>query len=106
YDFPPSECLQSPSLARDPSTTLLRPAAQHPTSHDMTREPARPCLSGHPDADLDLLALLWEEAPFPRLPRDAPPELKELVQNIENPRHVYTVHRAARRHNFQALVEK
>ncbi|SPO04849.1 related to ubiquitin-protein ligase [Cephalotrichum gorgonifer] len=72
----------------------------------MTREQARASHSGHPDVEIDLLALLWEEAPFPRLPRDAPPELKDFVQTIENPRHVYTIHKAARRHNFQSLVEK
>lgn len=72
----------------------------------MTRERSCTSHSGHPDADTDLLALLWEEAPFPRLPRDAPPELKDFVQTIENPRHVYTIHKATRRHNFQTLVEK
>lgn len=72
----------------------------------MTRESTRPSPGGRIEADIELLALLWEEAPFPKLPRDAPPELKEFVQTIENPRHVYTIHCAARRHNFQTLVEK
>ncbi|KAF9876325.1 hect domain protein [Colletotrichum karsti] len=56
-------------------------------------------------ASLDVLASLWEDAPFARLPADAPPELKDMVQNIENPKRVYAIHRASRRHNFQILVE-
>jgi hypothetical protein len=72
----------------------------------MTREQARTACSGHHDVELGLLALLWEEAPFPRLPRDAPPELKDFVQTVDNPRRVYTIHKASRRHNFQTLVEK
>lgn len=60
---------------------------------------------GH-DAETDLLAGLWETAPFARLPSDAPPELKDLVENIENPKRVYAIHRASRRHGFQQLVEK
>ncbi|KAK2771475.1 hect domain protein [Colletotrichum kahawae] len=55
--------------------------------------------------DADVLAGLWEDAPFARLPPDAPPELKDMVQNIENPKRVYAIHRASRRHNFQILVE-
>ena len=58
------------------------------------------------DVDADLLAGLWEEAPFARLPRDAPAELKEMLVDIENPKRVYAVHRATRRHNFQLLVQK
>ena len=76
----------------------------------MTRESIRPASPQNESADykpeLDLLGLLWEEAPFPRLPRDAPPELKEYVKTIDNPRHVYVIHRAYRRHNFQSLVER
>lgn len=72
----------------------------------MTRERPPAPHGGHAGVESDLIALLWEEAPFPRLPRDAPPELKDLVQAIENPCHVYTIHKATRRHNFQTLVEK
>ncbi|KAH8205410.1 hypothetical protein TruAng_000489 [Truncatella angustata] len=61
---------------------------------------------GHADLEAEILAALWEEVPFPRLPYDAPPELKELVVEIENPRRVYSIHRATRRHNLQLLVEK
>ncbi|KAM0545165.1 hypothetical protein ACHAPJ_011512 [Fusarium lateritium] len=57
-------------------------------------------------ADIDLLAGLWQEAPFARLPSDAPPELKASIQNIENPTRVYAIHRASRRHGFQLLVER
>ncbi|KAK6086667.1 HECT-domain-containing protein [Seiridium cupressi] len=56
--------------------------------------------------DAEILAALWEEVPFPRLPHDAPSELSELVVEIENPRRVYSIHRATRRHNLQLLVEK
>ncbi|KAF4464188.1 ubiquitin- ligase [Fusarium albosuccineum] len=59
-----------------------------------------------PAADLDLLAGLWQEAPFARLPSNAPPELEAFVQNIENPARVYAIHRASRRHDFQLLVER
>ncbi|RBQ88761.1 hypothetical protein VDGD_05484 [Verticillium dahliae] len=55
----------------------------------------------------DIFASLWEEAPpFARLPADAPAELRQLVADIENPRRVYAVYRASRRHNFQLLVER
>ncbi|KAF5564546.1 e3 ubiquitin ligase HECTD2 [Fusarium phyllophilum] len=57
-------------------------------------------------ADLDLLAGLWQEAPFARLPPDAPPDLKAYVQNVENPARVYAIHQASRRHGFQLLVER
>ncbi|CAJ0549206.1 Ff.00g028190.m01.CDS01 [Fusarium sp. VM40] len=56
--------------------------------------------------DLDLLAGLWQEASFPRLPPDAPPELKACVQNVGNPARVYAIHQASRRHGFQLLVER
>ncbi|KAI1322758.1 hypothetical protein F5Y16DRAFT_29293 [Xylariaceae sp. FL0255] len=56
--------------------------------------------------DDDILAALWEVAPFPRLPFDAPQEIKELVVDIENPKRVYTIHRASRRHNLQVLIDK
>ncbi|CAN8098522.1 unnamed protein product [Discula destructiva] len=60
----------------------------------------------HHDPETDLLAGLWETAPFARLPTDAPQELKDLVEDIENPKRVYAIHRASRRHGFQLLVEK
>ncbi|KAL3421712.1 Ubiquitin-protein ligase E3A [Phlyctema vagabunda] len=57
------------------------------------------------DADV-IYAALWQAAPFPRLPQDAPPELRKLTIDIEDPKRVYAIHRAARRHNFQILVER
>lgn len=80
--------------------------------YDMTRDTTRPLDAGpahhhiHHDVETDLLAGLWETAPFARLPWDAPPELKDLVEDIENPKRVYAIHRACRRHGFQQLVEK
>ncbi|SPQ23222.1 e32f8544-9332-45ef-8532-7678c68d28a2 [Thermothielavioides terrestris] len=58
------------------------------------------------DSELDLLAGLWQEARFARLPCDAPRELKDLVEDIDNPKRVYAIHKASRRHNFQLLVQK
>ncbi|KAI0026094.1 hypothetical protein F4780DRAFT_7064 [Xylariomycetidae sp. FL0641] len=74
----------------------------------MTIEPDQPARNGpgHDTLEADILALLWEHAPFPRLPLDAPSEIKDLTVNVENPKRVYTVHRAYRRHNLQLLVEK
>ncbi|RBR23275.1 uncharacterized protein FIESC28_03858 [Fusarium coffeatum] len=57
-------------------------------------------------ADIDLLAGLWQEAPFARLPSDAPSEVKAAVQSLENPTRVYAIHQASRRHGFQLLVER
>ncbi|KAF5024079.1 hypothetical protein F66182_3823 [Fusarium sp. NRRL 66182] len=56
--------------------------------------------------DIDLLAGLWQEAPFARLPSDAPPELKSYIQVIESPTRVYAIYQASRRHGFQLLVER
>lgn len=76
----------------------------------MTRDAMRPASAGHQSHgnadDLDVLAGLWEEARFARLPWDAPSELKDLVEDIDNPKRVYAVHKASRRHNFQLLVQK
>ncbi|RQM08280.1 hypothetical protein DH86_00001478, partial [Scytalidium sp. 3C] len=44
--------------------------------------------------------------PSPRLPRDAPAELKKIVVDIEDPKRVYTIHHASRRHHFQILVDR
>ncbi|KAI0438978.1 hypothetical protein F4803DRAFT_533080 [Xylaria telfairii] len=74
----------------------------------MTIEPSRPAHSGRGCGirEDELLAALWEHAPFPKLPLDAPPEIKELVVNVENPKRVYTIHRASRRHNLQLLIDR
>jgi hypothetical protein len=55
------------------------------------------------DADR-FLGMLWREAPFTRLPPDAPPDLHDYVEDIRDPRRSYAVHRASRRHDFQNLV--
>ncbi|PTB65622.1 hypothetical protein BBK36DRAFT_1159762 [Trichoderma citrinoviride] len=70
--------------------------------HAADARPRGPEASG----ELDLLAGLWQVAPFARLPADAPPELSAYVQDVENPRRVYAIHRASRRHDFQHLVDK
>ncbi|KAF4122074.1 hypothetical protein GMORB2_7667 [Geosmithia morbida] len=54
--------------------------------------------------DPDLLAGLWQEAPFARLPSDAPDELRQYLVDIDDPRRIYVIHRASRRHRFQELV--
>ncbi|KAI1341203.1 hypothetical protein F5Y15DRAFT_414322 [Xylariaceae sp. FL0016] len=62
-------------------------------------------LAHHP-LDDDILAALWEHAPFPRLPLDAPLEIRELLVDVENPKKVYSIYRASRRHDLQLLIEK
>jgi len=57
-------------------------------------------------AEMEAVAALWEEVPFPRLPPDAPRELRELLVDIKNPRKVYTIHRASRRHHLHVLIER
>jgi len=64
---------------------------------------------GEPRDDIHvgrLIASLWEHAPFPRVPADAPAELDEFVSELENPKRVYAIHRAVRRHDCQDLVGK
>ncbi|KAI1380278.1 hypothetical protein F4677DRAFT_406315 [Hypoxylon crocopeplum] len=74
----------------------------------MTREVNRLADNGpgHNSLEADILAALWEQVPFPRLPIDAPSEIKELVIDVENPKRVYAIYHASRRHNLQLLVEK
>jgi len=54
----------------------------------------------------DVIANLWAAAPFPRLPVDAPNDLKKLTIDIDDPKRVYTIHHASRRHHLQLLVER
>jgi len=56
--------------------------------------------------DDDVYAALWEAASFPRLPIDAPDQLKSLTIDIDDPKRVYTIYRAGRRHNLQNLIER
>ncbi|KAI8965090.1 hypothetical protein F5Y11DRAFT_36333 [Daldinia sp. FL1419] len=74
----------------------------------MTPEVNRPTddCPGQHVLEADILAALWEQVPFPRLPADAPSEIKELIINVENPKRVYAIYRASRRHDLQLLVEK
>lgn len=60
----------------------------------------------HGSSDLGVLVGLWEEARFPRLPCDAPNELRDLTEDVDNPKRVHVIHKASRRHNFQSLVQK
>lgn len=59
-----------------------------------------------PDADIDAYTALWAVASFPRLPDDAPEEFKKSAIEIDDPRRVYNIHQAARRHQFHILVER
>lgn len=54
----------------------------------------------------DILKALWASAPFPYLPQDAPEEVKKLTINIEDPKQIYVIHNAGRRHHFQLMVER
>lgn len=62
-------------------------------------------LDGH---DVDPSSALWiaATANFPRLPADAPGELRRLTIEVDDPKRVYTIHRASRRHHFHILVER
>ncbi|KAG9233198.1 HECT-domain-containing protein-like protein [Amylocarpus encephaloides] len=53
-----------------------------------------------------IYAALWATASFPRLPDDAPEDLKDFLVDVDDPKHIYTIHRAARRYEFQILVER
>lgn len=57
-------------------------------------------------SDAEMYEALWAAAPFPRLPNDAPAELKKLTIDVDDPKRVYAIHRASRRHHFQILVER
>ncbi|EKD13933.1 uncharacterized protein L3040_005455 [Drepanopeziza brunnea f. sp. 'multigermtubi'] len=57
-------------------------------------------------SEAEIYAALWATAPFPRLPDDAPHEVKRLTIDVEEPKRIYGIHKARRRHNFQLLVER
>ncbi len=72
----------------------------------MTRD-TQGLLDRDPSKDADAaLRGLWFAASFPRLPNDAPPELKKFTIDIDDPKRVYAIHHASRRHHFQILVER
>jgi hypothetical protein len=56
--------------------------------------------------DAEVYTALWSAATFPHLPTDAPNELKKLTIDVDDPKRIYVIHRAGRRHHFQILVEK
>lgn len=56
--------------------------------------------------EAEVYTALWSAATFPRLPPDAPGELKKLTIDVDDPKRVYVIHRASRRHHLQNLVEK
>jgi hypothetical protein len=72
----------------------------------MTRDTYRVHDDREPVSDAEMYASLWAAASFPRLPDDAPPELKKFAIDIDDPKRVYAIHRASRRHHFQILVER
>jgi hypothetical protein len=72
----------------------------------MTRDTYRVHDDRESVSDVEMYAALWAAAPFPRLPDDAPAELKKLTIDIDDPKRVYAIHRASRRHHFQILVER
>jgi hypothetical protein len=72
----------------------------------MTRDTPGPLEGRTSSPNDDILAALWAAAPIPRLPRDAPEELKSLTIDIDDPKRLYILHHANRRHNFQLLVER
>lgn len=79
-------------------------SSSNPTSSPQ-RNP-KPSEAVNDSGDIDLLAGLWQEAPFPQLPPDAPRELHQYLVDIDDPGRVYAIHRASRRHDFQSIVEK
>lgn len=72
----------------------------------MTRDTHRVHDDREPVSDAEIYAALWATAPFPRLPEDAPNEVKRLTIEVDDPKRIYGIHRARRRHNFQLLVER
>lgn len=83
--------------ARLTTLHVMTPDTTRSVDHSHTR---------HGSSDLGVLVGLWEEARFPRLPCDAPNELRDLTEDVDNPKRVHVIHKASRRHNFQSLVQK
>ena len=87
--------------------SVLKPQPVHAMTREATRSAqGQPRRLNHGTSADDVIASLWEHVPFSRLPADAPSELHQYVVDVENPKRVYAVYRATRRHNFQLLVEK
>ena len=78
-----------------------------PTSiHVMTRDSQTAPDAEDSLSDAEVYAALWATTPFPRLPHDAPNEMKKLAIDIDDPKRVYAIHLASRRHHFHILVER
>src|SRR4051794_32593189 len=84
-----------------------RPSPSSPTfpTNVMTRD-TQGRLHDRDSNDAEVYAALWSAAPFPRLPNDAPSEMRKLTIDVDDPKRVYAIHRASRRHQFQILVER
>lgn len=54
----------------------------------------------------ELPAALWKPANLPQLPLDAPAELQKHIVDVYDPKKVYVLYRAQRRHGFQDLVQR
>ena len=72
----------------------------------MTRDIQRLHDEHDPATEDGVYAALWATSPFPRLPPDAPEALRNVTIDLDDPKRVYTIHQAARRHHFQVLVER
>ncbi|KAI9645168.1 hypothetical protein NHQ30_005902 [Ciborinia camelliae] len=72
----------------------------------MTRDTPRVQEDRSLNGEDDILKALWAAAPFPYLPQDAPEELKKLTIDVEDPKQIYVIHNASRRHYFQLMVER
>jgi len=84
----------------------LNPTLLTPPINVMTRDTQALYDERDPVTDAEVYTALWAAAPFPHLPNDAPNELKKLTIDIDDPRRVYAIHRASRRHHFHILVER
>jgi hypothetical protein len=59
------------------------------------------------DGKADVFSALWTAASsLPQLPSDASEELRNLTIDVGDPKKVYCIYQASRRHGFQVLVEK
>ncbi|POS84703.1 hypothetical protein EPUL_004650 [Erysiphe pulchra] len=56
--------------------------------------------------DFTAYTTLWAVAPFARIPEDAPTELKRLTIEVQDPRRIYTIQKARRRHHFELLLDR
>lgn len=106
-------CFRSAPLAHLPPLWEPEPALLLPRLHElslpanvMTREP--PVVPEQPryDVDDDVYAALWAAASPATLPNDTPAVLRDLTITVDDPKRVYVIHNASRRHGFQTLVER